>query len=289
MYVMIYPSTYTVRKEDLGQNPYSQIDSPVNRSLAIQQHRRIATHLPDHHMFTVHPVDPVPDITYIGNGGFSLPHLSKPVVILPWMKYEQRRNECKYLNAIYQSLGIETIQFPGSPRAPFEGGADAKWFHNGKLLVVGYGQRGTKESVIVLRTLLRSIYMSQGVSPPVVIGVKIQSSLYYHLDLTLAPLTETDCIINSKALSPQHIQRLKSLLGKEHVYVLETPDAFATNLVVTDREILTHQFTDPTLKPLYEKITGKTVRQFDTSEFEKGGGSVSCLVMPIYENKKRSR
>jgi N-dimethylarginine dimethylaminohydrolase len=38
------------------------------------------------------------------------------------------------------------------------------------------------------------------------------------------------------------------------------------------------------LKEKLEKITGKQIHEVETSEFEKSGGSVRCMVFDLYIN-----
>ena len=62
------------------------------------------------------------------------------------MKYQQRKEELNYLKKIFKSIKLNTISFPGSDSAPFEGQAEIKWFHNGTKAICGYGYRSTLKS-----------------------------------------------------------------------------------------------------------------------------------------------
>jgi len=163
-HITIKPDTFLVNERVVNQNPYITSDyKKVNHKLALEQHKYVVDQLARNISYKLEKTKEfIPDIVFVANGGLSLPRLPEPLVILPWMKFEQRRTELKYLEKIYEDLHIKTIEFPGTIDAPFEGAAEAKWFNNGELLIMAYGHRSTKESVKIMRTLLNDIYMSYG-------------------------------------------------------------------------------------------------------------------------------
>jgi N-dimethylarginine dimethylaminohydrolase len=254
----------------------------VNKKLAMEQHKYIVKQLTRNVNYVVEKNgDCIPDIVFIANGGLSLPRLPEPVIVLPWMKFEQRRNELKYLTDIYDDLNIKMIQFPGNLHAPYEGVAESKWFNNGELLVMGYGYRSTKETVHKMRTLLNDIYTSYGVPPPRVISFHIQSFDYYHLDIAMLVISESECIIHKNAIRAKDIARLNQYISGIHV--IDCDDKFCLNAVMDGENLLTHKLLHKSTKDTLESISGKNIIECDVSEFEKAGGSIRCMVLDIYD------
>lgn len=290
-HITIRPDTFTIEEKYSNQNPYfSDISLKVNHKLAMEQHRNVVKHLSRNVNYVVEKTgESIPDIVFIANGGLSLPRLPEPVMILPWMKFEQRRNELKYLKEIYDDLNIKTIEFPGNSQAPYEGVAESKWFNNGELLIMGYGYRSTKETVHKMRILLHEIYTSYNVQPPHIISFHIQSYNYYHLDIAMLGISETECVIHKDAIKPKDLAKLKTYLSTIHV--IDINDKFCLNAVMDGDNILTHKMVYPEAKTTLESVTGKTVVECDVSEFEKAGGGVRCLVIDVYDPRlvKRKR
>ena len=217
--------------------------------------------------------EPLPDIVFAANAGLSLPRLGYPLLLLPQMKYPQRQSELPYLKKIFRSLNIPTLDYPG--REPFEGQAELKWFDGGRKAVCGYGFRSTKQTFVELDRLFGQLY---GKDKPQLLVLKLASADFYHLDVAMLEY-DNRCIVHRKAFSSTSIQKLEAFLG--NVTVLDTTDRFCLNAVVDGPLLLTHKLKDVLLKKKLECITGRTVREIDTSEFEKSGGSVRCMVLDV--------
>jgi N-dimethylarginine dimethylaminohydrolase len=285
LYFTVSPDSYMTHPSLKGQNPHIS-KTPVNAKLAAQQHANLRKHLPQGSSiyFKVKPQIPVPDLVYIASAGLSLPRLPEPVVVLPHFKYKSRQSELPFIEEIMKNLQVQTYTLPSN--IIFEGRAEAKWFLNGKLLIIGYGHRSTKETVVALRSLLRSIYTSYKIEPPRVLGFELESADFYHFDLAIVPYSENACILHSRAFTQTSIDRLRKEI---QVTVINTTDPFALNSIILENSILVHKLQDPELKKTLECITKKDVKEIDLSEFEKGGGSAACLLMIIYYPQANGR
>jgi N-dimethylarginine dimethylaminohydrolase len=290
-HITIRPDTFTINPPQKNQNPYLHKIQSINTKEAYSQHNEITKALNLCVTYGLNKKADLPDIVFTANMGLSLPRLPEPVVILSWMKYEQRRDEVPYIEDIFKERHIKYVQFPGSAKAPFEGMAEAKWFEGGELLVVGYGHRASKQSVRILRSLLKDIYDTYGVEPPRVVSFQLQTPLYYHLDMAMLEYGPTECIVHKAAFSTADIARLRTELGERNVHIIETDDGFCLNAVIEGETLYTHILSDPTIKSKLEKITGRSVVELDTGEFEKSGGSVRCLVFDVFDPRmiKRKR
>ena len=156
--IAIKPTTFNLTNDIIDQHPYGKKDSKVNLKDASIQHETLMQHIPKVIEFSVKKTPDVPDLVFFASAGLSLPRLPEAVVILPWMKFTQRRNEIIYKKEIFDDLQVKTVQFPGHENAPFEGQVETKWFQNGAILAVGYGYRSSKDSVALLQKLINEIY-----------------------------------------------------------------------------------------------------------------------------------
>jgi N-dimethylarginine dimethylaminohydrolase len=283
----IKPTTFHILPIQHNQNPYITDQSiqpdAVNKGRVKEEHDALEKAFSLILPFTVHPIhgEPLSDIVFIANGGLSLPRLPEHVLILPYMKYKQRKEELPYLERHYRSVGIHCIPFPGSSDAPFEGQAELKWFHGGTKAICGPGFRSTRKTFVILKKLLKTIYRSYGVEPPELTVIPLQSADYYHLDVAMLEYNTTSCIVHKKAFGEAGIKTLQHTLGSNNVHVFETSDSFCLNAVPDGPNLITHKLTDPSLKKKLESITRLNVKQVDTTEFEKSGGSVRCMTLDI--------
>ena len=276
--ILIKPTTFEILPMQHGQNPYIDIHHTFNTHKFMKDHNALVNAIDSPIAYTLPKTKtPLPDIVFTANGGLSLPRLSGPVVLLPQMKYEQRQAELPYLTAMFKSIGIPTIQYPG--KEPFEGQAELKWFHGGRKAICGYGFRSTKQTFVELDRFFKKIYKKDS---PELLVVPLISSNYYHLDVAMLEYSDTQCILHRGAFSAASIKKILKFLGKDNVTVLDTKDSFCLNAFVDGPNLITHKLTDRKLKPLFEKLTGRKVVEINTTEFEESGGSVRCMTLDIY-------
>lgn len=278
-HITVSPDTYELLPEQDGENPFVNLKDKPILPLAKQQHAAFRKHLPHEIYFEVNTSKHIPDFVFFASGGLSLPRLPEPVVILPSMKYKIRQAELPYDKAIFDRLKIKTYQLPKG--IVFEGKAEVAWFHGGTVLLHGYGYRSTRESVFALQRLLEKIYRSYGVNPPRCISLRLKSPRTYHLDLALLPYSDTECCIKAGIFDSHQVNLLRTVLEK--VTVLQSSDPFVMNGIVLETKILMSKLQDPSLKQTLQSLTKKKIVEVDVSEFQKSGGSVACLVLPIYD------
>lgn len=277
--ILIKPTTFIITPIQDKQNPYIDITYHVDKKTVLSQHHQLEMELSNTITYVIdHPQHVLPDIVFTANGGICLPRLPTPVILLPNMKYQQRKEEHDYLVKLYQNLHLRTLSFPGTE--PFEGQAELKWFHRGTKAVCGYGHRSTKESFAILNRLFEKLYRAHHLAPPTLLVLPLASPNYYHLDVAMLEYDDTKCIVHKRAFSASSLHKLQNFLGKENVQVIDTTDSFCLNAIQDGPNLITHQLV-PELKKKLEHITGKKVRMVDTSEFEKSGGSVRCMTLDI--------
>ena len=277
--ILIKPTTYVITAMQDKQNPYIDITFNVHKKKEMHQHKEVEKAFSNTITYIIEkPQHTLPDIVFVANGGLCLPRLPKPTILLPNMKYKQRQDELEYLKKIYKNLHLNMIPFPGAE--PFEGQAELKWFHQGTKAVCGYGYRSTKKTFEIIEKLFKKLYGEHHLKSPELLVLPIQSSKYYHFDIAMLEFDDGKCIVHHDAFSKESIKKLQRFLGHENVHLLHTDDHFCLNAVVDGETLVTHMLS-PSLKKEIEKITGKTIKMIDTSEFERSGGSVRCMTLDI--------
>ena len=287
--LLIEPSTFEILPIQDKQNPYIEIKHHVNRAYTAQQHEALVQTLARGSngviVYRLSPTETkLPDIVFTANGALSLPRLAEPLILLPNMKYPQRKAELPFLAEMFAALGLRTMDYPG--REPFEGQAELKWFHGGRKAVCGYGHRSTKRTFEELDELFDLLYGPD--KKPELLVLPLVSADYYHLDVAMCEYAPsgssniTHCFVHKQAFSSTSHTRLRDFLGSENVTVIDTIDSFCLNAVIDGPTMITHALTDPALKPLFERLTGRRVVQVPTTEFEKSGGSVRCMTLDIF-------
>jgi N-dimethylarginine dimethylaminohydrolase len=278
--IFIEPSTFEILPIQDGQNPYIDIQANHSNTTIQSQHTHVVnafTASPTVMCNLEHVRCPLPDIVFCANAGLSLPRLGRPLLLLPNMKYNQRRDELSYLQKSFTSIQLPTMDYPG--HEVFEGQAELKWFYGGRKAICGYGHRSTKKTFVELDQLFKKLY---GKNNPELLVVRLISPYYYHLDVAMLEYDDTKCIVHRRSISPASLRKIERFLGKDNVTVLDTADSFCLNAVVDGAHLITHKLTDPQLQSKLESITGLIVKQVDTSEFETSGGSVRCMTLDIH-------
>jgi N-dimethylarginine dimethylaminohydrolase len=279
--VCIEPNTFEITSMQDKQNPYIDVHSTVNRREVEKEHHALTRQFISPVYIYKAEATRLPDLVFVANGGLSLPRLPEPCVLLPYMKYSQRKRELPFLRMMFRELGVQTIDFPGSSLAPFEGQAELKWFHGGTLAVGGYGHRSTKKSFEILTTLLTRIYTHHGLTPPKILAIPLESDDYYHLDVAMLEYGN-QCIVHKRAFSEHSLTLLRKFLGPKNVHVLDTKDSFCLNSIVDGNTLITHKITDAKAKRALASLTGLRIKEVDTTEFERSGGSVRCMTLDIH-------
>jgi N-dimethylarginine dimethylaminohydrolase len=277
--VFIDASTFEILPIHDNQNPYIDISYHGSKHV-IQQHQRMMKAFSASPSLLCHvpsSTTPLPDIVFCANAGLSLPRLGNPLLLLPNMKYKQRQNELPYLRHCFESIQLPMIEYPG--KEIFEGQAELKWFHGGKKAVCGYGYRSTKQTFLELDRFFQSLY---GDDKPELLVLRLLSPYYYHLDIAMLEYDDSRCMIHRSAISTTSLRKLEKFLGKENVTAIDTTDTFCLNAVVDGAYVITHILTDPHIKTIIESRTRRTVKQVDTSDFEKSGGSIRCMTLDIH-------
>ena len=263
----VRPDTFLIEK---SLNTFTSVSSPVNVPKAVAQHAALCREVNAH--VAIPPRTKLPDVVFTANAGLYLPRLPQHTVLLSNMKHLSRAKETPFVQKYLHDLGIKTILFP--KKEVFEGQGEAKWFYEGKLLVVGYGFRSTAATIPLLQRVLDKVYHKHNVIPPKVVGMEMALAKFYHLDIAMACTDSTSCVAHTYAF--KHPSKLEKWVN---VRWMDTKDPFALNMIVLKDRVVTHKLRYAKEKRLLEKVIGKPIVEIDVSEFEKSGGSVRCMIL----------
>ena len=227
------------------------------------------------------PAMGLPDEVFVANAALTLPMLPTPTFLTANFKYAQRKEEADHIASFLRKIG-KVVKWPYD--SVLEGQGETKWFRvNGRLIVVvGYGFRSTKTSVADLDEILNKIYTSQGVDPPLVVGVRLINPKFYHMDIATHAIRLNKCLIQAGSMRYADVQKLEGI-GIECI-VRAFDDPFAINAVLRNGKFYTHVLT-PKAKSLLTPILnslGDQLVEVDVSEFEKAGGGLRCMTLSIY-------
>lgn len=187
------------------------------------------------------------------------------------MKYAARQKEVPFYVDWFRANGYNVQLLSEAGEAPkFEGHGDALWHPVKRMIWGGFGFRTDATAYDRLSALIDAP----------VLRLKLVNETFYHLDTCLAPLdTET-----ALYYPPAFDDAGRELLGFIFKTLLPVSDAeaanFACNAAVLGRNVVMQEGNPEAVKRLSE--LDFNVREVDTSEFIKGGGSVFCLKTVVY-------
>ena len=221
------------------------------------------------------------DLVFTGNLGIVLNHLpDNNTVIISNFNSEPRYGEMDVGMHYFKQMGYRTYV----PRAKFEGEAELKHLHD-NVYVGGYGIRTEKEA---FEEMEAQFDMK-------VIMVRATDRYLQHLDRSVFPLTEEKTIVCTEVLTKKEVAEIE-----QYTEIIPVPRALAvhglTNSVRMANYILNGSNINE-LRPGTEAYqieidknrkledicadNGLEVAFFNLSEFQKGGGTLSGLVMHL--------
>jgi N-dimethylarginine dimethylaminohydrolase len=206
-----------------------------------------------------------PDMVFVANHG--VPTADGAGVILARMATDERAGEPEHFRAWAREEGY-SVESPPSVR--FEGMGDALWHPGRRLLWGGHGVRSDRQAYDELADRLDAT----------VVPLELTDDRYYHLDVCLAPLSESTALIQPEAFTQDGLAKIRAVFER----VLEAPadestDGLAVNVEVIDDTVILGSGAPETTALLED--AGYEVLSVDTDEFLKAGGSVCCLTLSM--------
>jgi N-dimethylarginine dimethylaminohydrolase len=165
-------------------------------------------------------------------------------------------------------LGYEILKVPET--IFFEGQGDL--LKTSSMYFFGWGKRSQVES---------KPYLEEFLGKPVV-DFQLINPYYYHLDTCFAPLADDTVMINQRSFMPEGLAKIREIFPN----VIETSEQDNTvigcNLVTVGKNIVVGKGISLALIETLAKF-GYKVHEIDTTEYLKGGGSVKCLSLELFD------
>jgi N-dimethylarginine dimethylaminohydrolase len=189
------------------------------------------------------------------------------VALLSSMRHVSRRREVEGFESWYRDNGYRVVKLKAGGHATFEGSGDAVWHPGKRLLWGGFGFRSDPEIFGQVAAAFHA---------PVVL-LKLVNERFYHLDTCFCPLTPEAVLIHPAAFDAASLE----LILKIFPIVVTAAEAdavgrMACNAAVVRSKTAILQKGASTVSSHMHAL-GLSVREVDTSEFIKSGGSVYCL------------
>jgi len=259
-------------------------DRTVDRSKAIAQFFDLYHFLSARALVAILPTPRdclLQDLVFTANLGFVPEHLAaERVVVLSQFSSPPRRGEEAVGARFFGDMGYEVHPCPH----PFEGEAELRYLYD-NVYVGGYGQRSSREAYD---------WMEEEFDLKV-IKVEERDPYCYHLDCSVFPVTGEQTLVATHLFSPAELRELEAFTEiipvDEDVAMMGGCNSVMLGEVWLNGTIIEdlsrdhpHYAPEKRKNELLESIAsqlGKEVRFFDLGEFQKGGASLSCLVMHL--------
>jgi N-dimethylarginine dimethylaminohydrolase len=216
------------------------------------------------------------DMVFAANQSF--PWITKEgekIVIMSKMRHPSRQKEVGFFENFYRNAGYKIIHLKKTEL--FEGMGDAIPHYGRKLIYGGYGHRTDKYAYNELVEILKV---------PVVL-LELTDKKFYHLDTCFLPLDEETVMLYSHAFKKSDLDGIHKLFKT----VIDIPQSEACHNFALNAHIINDQKSQKkiaiiqkgsiyTNKVLAEH--GFEIKEAETSEYIKSGGSVFCMKMMIY-------
>ncbi|MEV1331670.1 dimethylargininase [Micromonospora costi] len=261
-YLMCSPEHFAV---EYAINPWMDVATPVDPELAVKQWDRLRETLVNlgHEVHLLTPERGLPDMVYAANGAFVV----DGTVYGAQFKHEQRTAEAAAHRAFYEAQGWRFI----APSETNEGEGDFAYVPeaHGGLILAGHG----------FRTELPAHAEAQEALGRPVVSLRLVDPRFYHLDVALAAIDDTNIVYFPGAFSAAS-QRVLAQLFPDAV-IADDADAiaFGLNLVSDGRNVVLNSEATG----LAEKLEAAGYRPVpvELAELKKGGGSVKCCIAEL--------
>jgi N-dimethylarginine dimethylaminohydrolase len=243
----------------------------VDRALAREQWRALRNEFErlGLEVRTIAPLPGHPDLVFCANQALPLPaettHDGRARFVLSNMRWPERRGEVPHVAHALATAGMEPIAL--ETRERLEGMGDGLWHPGRALLWAGVGPRSSAEAWSEV---------ARHVTAPVAL-LELVAPAFYHLDTALALLAEDTCLWLPDALSARSRALVERLVPRRiEADPREAHALLACNACSPDgRNVLMQRGCERTGAAL--RAAGFTVRELETGEFLKSGGSVFCM------------
>lgn len=286
--VLVSPENYKI---SYSLNPLTNKKSIVDPKKAMDQFQRLKTRLENNHI-PVHVIetklaDPegkYPDLVFVSNSALILrgwPGNIQVAILARYANPERQGEEDRVGAYLKHILGYKVISLPIKEGLYFEGQGDTRWsYKDGKWhLWMCYGVGRTTRSGI--EAVTKAIHDKHGMAP-IIHVLHIVDKKTYHLDLCFMPLRNGRVLVNDSSFSVASRKEITNHFGKDAIIHVPIKYMYACNSVeLNDNTLLIPKLGNGSRQWMYEK-TGMRIEEVNVDQFHLAGGSVSCMVLPLW-------
>jgi N-dimethylarginine dimethylaminohydrolase len=246
-------------------NPWMDVSLPVDRELALKQWERLRETLVElGHAVHVLPAQAgLPDMVYAANGAFVVDGIAYGARF----RHPQRTGEAAAHRRFYLDAGWRYV----APGETNEGEGDFAYLPSAYcgLILAGHG----------FRTEAAAHAEAQEALGRPTVSLHLVDPRFYHLDLALAAICDSNVVYHPGAFSPSSQQVLRQLFPDAVLADEADALAFGLNLVSDGRNVVLNSEAGGLAAKL--ATAGYTPVPVEMSELHKGGGSVKCCVAEL--------
>jgi N-dimethylarginine dimethylaminohydrolase len=210
-----------------------------------------------------------PDFVFCANTALPIPGAALPDgrarAVPSRMSHPSRRGEVEPMVRALERLGVLVEPLSG-PAERFEGTGDGLWHPGRRLLWAGVGPRTCDQAWEEIAAHYDLPLVRLGLVNPA----------FYHLDTCFALLAEDACLWHPPALEPAARELVEALVPRRiEADPREAREGLACNALPIGGRVLLPAGCSRTRAHLERE--GFEVREVDTAEFQKSGGSAFCM------------
>jgi N-dimethylarginine dimethylaminohydrolase len=252
------------------KNPYMTQNDAVERAKARSQWDHLCAVLQQSgcEIETINPVEGLEDMVFAANQAFVGEKTGYGKFAVPsHMLHESRQREVPHFVEWYcqHDYKIIALDFGGDY---LEGHGDLLWHPDEHRVYAGYGFRSTLGGVQKFAAAMSQISVE-------VVPLELVDPYCYHLDTCLCPLNHEAVLIFPGAYLGAGIAQIHKFWQRVHLLTADEAHQFMGNGIVVNGRYITPHLTPPLEAILLKE--GLTPVVVETSEFEKAGGSCSCM------------
>jgi N-dimethylarginine dimethylaminohydrolase len=255
---------------------YEANTQEVNKQLAEKQWQRLKTHIESHNI----DVKVVPgsnkeiDSVYITDAAIIVNDFA---IIARFHKPSRRGEEEIVADYLKKTFNLRLRYLPKEEGLYFEGGGDTRWSHGGKHVWFGYG--GGRSTLKGIEAVAKILKEELGPKCPIVHPLRIEDRKTFHLDLAFLPLPNGRALYYP-TLSPAAVKQIESVFGAKNVVKVPSKYFFACNSVwIDEKTLLTPKLPYDNFRDWMYNATNMKLDQVNVSEFQKGNGSIQCMIL----------
>lgn len=265
-----------VRPEFFGaaepKNAFSRQNTSIDLPLAIAQWDKLCEAF-EHAGLQVLQIEPhfgLEDMCFTDSQAFvGIDREERAFAVPSRMLHRSRRDEVEHFTRWYSNQGYRIIDLGLEGEEFLEGAGDLIWNPDWESVWAGYGDRSTRGAVDLFASLMGEMGFA-------VHKLELVDPYFYHLNLSLAPLTPNAVLIYPGAFAPETLTQIRSL-----THTLEVSREEALGFECNGVSVNGYYITPRLSRRLELILSGHGIEPIvvELSEFQKAGGSVASLKM----------